>query len=160
MDAPNRNNRSTNLIMNNNIVQIESTANFPQELSFGVMSRNRSISSANDQDSSNSAIGSSPGRPGDELQNVPSEGCKTGDEEDVTRREKKRERNRQAAQKCRTRKLNRIAELQKRVDELQGKNRNLNSIAETLRGEVSRLEQQLGEHRTNGCNLVTDNYLH
>lgn len=70
------------------------------------------------------------------------------------RKEKKRERNRQAAQKCRTRKLTRIAELQKRVNELQGKNRDLTSIAETLQSDIVRLERQLQDHHTQGCSLI------
>ncbi|CAF0773922.1 unnamed protein product [Didymodactylos carnosus] len=73
---------------------------------------------------------------------------------EVIKREKKRERNRQAAQKCRTRKLTRIAELQKRVNELQDNNKQLNDTAEKLRQEISKLERQLSDHQTSGCNLT------
>lgn len=98
--------------------------------------RDRSVSSSiQDQDSSNSTSASSP-----------------------PQREKKRERNRAAAQKCRTRKLNRIAELQKRVDELQNKNQNLTGLAESLRGDVIKLERQLDYHRNQGCTLGSGHY--
>lgn len=126
--------------------------------------RHRSISSSmQDQESSNSTLASSPystNPTGDELQNVPSAGRKTSPEcgDDLQRKEKKRERNRQAAQKCRTRKLTRIAELQKRVNELQGKNRDLSGLALNLKNEVSRLERQLEDHRTRGCSLLSNGY--
>jgi chromosome segregation ATPase len=132
-------------------------------------SRNRSISSSmNDNESSNSTTPSSPlsihqhrNRLKDELQHVPSINGTTGYEEprDVVKKEKKRERNRQAAQKCRTRKLTRIAELQKRVNELQGKNKDLSSIAECLQSDISRLEKQLHDHHTQGCTLMNGSVL-
>jgi uncharacterized phage infection (PIP) family protein YhgE len=131
-------------------------------------SRNRSISSSmNDNESSNSTTPSSPlsihqhrNRVKDELQHVPS--MSTGPHEenrDIVRKEKKRERNRQAAQKCRTRKLTRIAELQKRVNELQGKNKDLSSIAECLQSDITRLEKQLHDHHTQGCTLTNGSVL-
>ena len=126
--------------------------------------RNRSISSSfHDNDSSNSTATSSPvssNHVTDELQHVPSDGRKlSGEGPDVVRKEKKRERNRQAAQKCRTRKLTRIAELQKRVNDLQGKNKDLTGLAESLKTDVSRLERQLEDHRTQGCALVSHGML-
>jgi chromosome segregation ATPase len=122
-------------------------------------SRNRSISSSiNDNESSNSTAPSTPTsihRGRDELQHVPSmNGNGPRDPKDIVRKEKKRERNRQAAQKCRTRKLTRIAELQKRVNELQGKNRNLTSVAENLQNDIVRLEKQLQDHHSQGCTLM------
>ena len=74
---------------------------------------------------------------------------------DVVRKEKKRERNRQAAQKCRTRKLTRIAELQKRVDNLQGKNKDLSGLAQSLKCDIGRLERQLDDHHTQGCGIMS-----
>ncbi|CAF3230067.1 unnamed protein product [Rotaria sp. Silwood2] len=91
----------------------------------------------------------------DELQHVPSIRTKPHDEQnDVVRKEKKRERNRQAAQKCRTRKLTRIAELQKRVNELQGKNKDLSNIAECLKSDITSLERKLCDHHAQGCQLM------
>jgi hypothetical protein len=132
------------------------------------LSRNRSISSSmNDYESSNSATPSSPlstyqhkNRVKDELQHVPSMGTNpNGEPKDVVKKEKKRERNRQAAQKCRTRKLTRIAELQKRVNELQGKNKDLTGIAEFLKSDITKLEKQLEDHHTQGCTLMNGSIL-
>ena len=131
-------------------------------------SRDRSVSSSmNDNDSSNSTDAFSPmgsyhhaNRVKDELQHVPSTQMPhSGEPHDVVRKEKKRERNRQAAQKCRTRKLTRIAELQKRVNELQGKNRDLTGIAETLKTDINKLEKQLQDHHTQGCTLLNGSIL-
>jgi hypothetical protein len=127
-------------------------------------SYNRSVSSSmNDNESSNSTTPSSPlstHRVKDELQHVPSMGTNShGEPKEVVKREKKRERNRQAAQKCRTRKLTRIAELQKRVNELQGKNKDLTSIAECLQSDIVRLEKQLQDHHTQGCSLMNGSAL-
>jgi chromosome segregation ATPase len=121
--------------------------------------QNRSISSSmHDNESSSSATDSSPksshmssNSMNDDIQHVPTTGVV-----DIIRKEKKRERNRQAAQKCRTRKLTRIAELQNRVTELQDKNKDLTGLAECLKTDVSRLERQLEDHRTQGCSLLSN----
>jgi hypothetical protein len=129
--------------------------------------RDRSISSSmNDNESSTSTDSSSPmaymhpNRVKDELQHVPSMQMKfPGEQNDPIKKEKKRERNRQAAQKCRTRKLTRIAELQKRVNELQGKNKDLTGIAEFLKSDITKLEKQLEDHHTQGCTLMNGSIL-
>lgn len=137
--------------------------------SHGYSSRDRTISSSlNDNDSSTSADSPSPmgsygssKRVKDELQHVPSvQAPGFGEEQhDMVKREKKRERNRQAAQKCRTRKLTRIAELQKRVNDLQGKNKDLTGVAETLKTDINKLEKQLQDHHTQGCTLLNGSML-
>lgn len=118
--------------------------------------RDRSISSSmNDNDSSNSTNPTSPSsinQTRDGLQHVPL-GHPGSEPKDVVRKEKKRERNRQAAQKCRTRKLTRIAELQKRVNELQNKNKTLTNIADNLQTDIVKLEKQLHDHHSHGCTL-------
>jgi hypothetical protein len=127
------------------------------------LSRNRSISSSmNDNDSSDSTTPSSPmsNRVKDELQHVPSmQGNSRDPPVESVKKEKKRERNRQAAQKCRTRKLTRIAELQLRVNELQGKNKDLTGVAENLKTDITRLEKQLQDHHTQGCTLMNGSVL-
>ncbi|CAF0867298.1 unnamed protein product [Rotaria sordida] len=129
---------------------------------------NPSISSLTmDNESSNSTTPSSPlsmnqqyPRVKDELQHVPSIRTKHhGEPNDVVRKEKKRERNRQAAQKCRTRKLTRIAELQKRVNELQGKNKDLSNVAECLKSDITSLEKKLCDHHAQGCVLMNGSML-
>lgn len=68
--------------------------------------------------------------------------------------ERKRERNRMAARKCRTRKLERISRLEDRVDELKGQNSDLSKTANNLREQVARLKQQIMEHVNGGCQLM------
>jgi predicted nucleic acid-binding Zn-ribbon protein len=150
-----------------------------------IHSRNRSISSSmdtsmngNEESSNSSSTAASPmtthlhnntivlGKIKDEPQHVPSlrSSGSSGsplerinlEHNEVAKKEKKRERNRQAAQKCRTRKLTRIAELQKRVNELQDNNKHLSSTAERLKNDIGKLERQLQEHQTQGCTLVAN----
>lgn len=72
--------------------------------------------------------------------------------------ERKRARNRLAAQKCRTRKLERISRLEDRVSELKGQNNDLSATATSLRDQVIKLKQQIVEHVNSGCQImVTQN---
>lgn len=149
-----------------------------------IATRDRSISSSmdtsmNGNESSNSAISSTTSSPmtthihqntimlnkiKDEPQHVPSSRANHAnssiehislEQNEVLKKEKKRERNRQAAQKCRTRKLTRIAELQQRVNELQEKNKHLSNTTDRLKTDIERLERQLQEHQSQGCSLIT-----
>lgn len=72
--------------------------------------------------------------------------------------ERKRARNRIAARKCRTRKLERIARLEDRVADLKGQNSDLLATATSLREQVMKLKQQIVEHVSSGCQImVTQN---
>lgn len=72
--------------------------------------------------------------------------------------ERKRARNRLAAQKCRTRKLERISRLEDRVADLKGQNSDLSATASSLREQVIKLKQQIVEHVSSGCQImVTQN---
>ncbi|KAL7670784.1 hypothetical protein ACOME3_005708 [Neoechinorhynchus agilis] len=71
--------------------------------------------------------------------------------------ERKRERNRIAARKCRTRKLERIAELEKRVAELSLENEQLSANAVALKNYVQELHRLVLEHRRSGCVLIRGN---
>lgn len=73
--------------------------------------------------------------------------------------ERKRARNRVAARKCRTRKLERISRLEDKVDDLKGQNGDLASTASTLRNQVSKLKQQIIEHVNSGCNIMMSSSL-
>lgn len=68
--------------------------------------------------------------------------------------ERKRARNRVAARKCRTRKLERIARLEDKVDALKGQNSELNKTASALRDQVCKLKKQIIEHVNSGCQIM------
>ena len=68
--------------------------------------------------------------------------------------ERKREKNRYAAQKCRMLKLERIDRLQQRVNELKAQNAQLSSNAGTLCEQVNRLRQMIVEHVEGGCQVM------
>ena len=76
-----------------------------------------------------------------------------GDQE-VFKVERKRARNRQAARKCRTRKLERISRLEERVKNLKDQNSELVSNAQTLREQVCQLKKQILHHVTSGCKVM------
>uniref|UniRef100_A0A0B7A0Y4 BZIP domain-containing protein n=1 Tax=Arion vulgaris TaxID=1028688 RepID=A0A0B7A0Y4_9EUPU len=69
--------------------------------------------------------------------------------------ERKRARNRVAARKCRTRKLERISRLEDRVNELKGQNGDLVSTATNLRDQVMKLKKKIVEHVNGGCRIIT-----
>ncbi|CAG5127961.1 unnamed protein product [Candidula unifasciata] len=68
--------------------------------------------------------------------------------------ERKRARNRVAARKCRTRKLERISRLEDRVNELKGQNSDLVTTASSLRDQVMKLKQRIVEHVNSGCQIM------
>ncbi len=68
--------------------------------------------------------------------------------------ERKRARNRVAARKCRTRKLERISRLEDRVAELKGHNNDLSQTATALRDQVCKLKQQILMHVNSGCKVM------
>lgn len=71
--------------------------------------------------------------------------------------ERKRQRNRVAASKCRKRKLERISKLEDKVKLLKGENTELGSIIKTLKEHVCQLKQQVIEHISKGCNIPAYN---
>lgn len=74
--------------------------------------------------------------------------------QEVIKLERKRARNRVAARKCRTRKLERISRLEDRVNELKSQNSDLTGTANSLRDQVCRLKQQIMEHVNSGCQVM------
>lgn len=77
------------------------------------------------------------------------------DEQDHFKQERKRERNRLAARKCRTKKLEQIMLLEGRVKELKEQNRSLGDTATALRTLMNRLQSQISQHISCGCPMMT-----
>lgn len=67
--------------------------------------------------------------------------------------ERKRQRNRVAASKCRRRKLERISKLEDKVKILKGENAELAQMVVKLKDHVHRLKQQVLEHANSGCHI-------
>lgn len=70
-----------------------------------------------------------------------------------TRLEIKRARNRLAAQRCRIRKIERIAELSERVRELKTQNMRLAQTSCDLKNQAEGMKRQLVQHVALGCHI-------
>jgi len=71
--------------------------------------------------------------------------------------ERKRQRNRIAASKCRRRKLERIAKLEDKVKLLKNDNSELATVVVKLRQQVCGLKEQVMEHVNCGCQIMLAN---
>lgn len=71
--------------------------------------------------------------------------------------ERKRQRNRVAASKCRRRKLERISRLEDKVKLLKGENTELSTVVNKLKEHVCHLKEQVMEHVDAGCQIVIAN---
>lgn len=67
--------------------------------------------------------------------------------------EKKRERNRIAASKCRQRKLERISDLESQVAQLKGDNDTLSRLSDRLNTDIRQLKNQIDSHLRRGCRV-------
>jgi len=74
----------------------------------------------------------------------------SGDQEKLN---KKRERNRIAASKCRQRKLEKIQTLEEQVYRLKKENEDLQRLSERLRDHLEKSRAQLDFHQRNGCSI-------
>jgi len=72
--------------------------------------------------------------------------------------ERKRERNRIAASKCRMRKIERIQQLEEEVSQLKEEKDKLGQVADQLKTEVERLRGQIKQHIENGCDLQKNKF--
>lgn len=72
--------------------------------------------------------------------------------------ERKRQRNRLAASKCRKRKLERIAKLEDKVKLLKGENTDLSALVNRLKQQVCHLKEQVIEHVQHGCEIGSAQY--
>merc|ERR1719400_2195976 len=68
--------------------------------------------------------------------------------------ERKRLRNRQAAAKCRKRKLERISQLDERVAQLKTENTDLAAVVKKMKSSVASLKQEIMEHERSGCEIL------
>ncbi|KAF4522827.1 hypothetical protein B566_EDAN008089 [Ephemera danica] len=68
--------------------------------------------------------------------------------------ERKRQRNRVAASKCRRRKLERISRLEDKVKILKGENTELSSVVNRLKEQVCQLKEQVMDHVHSGCQIL------
>jgi len=76
------------------------------------------------------------------------------EEQEKIKLERKRARNRIAARKCRTRKLERIGRLEEKVADLKTRNNELQQSAHALNNEVVILKQKIMEHINSGCQIM------
>merc|ERR1712048_608570 len=70
--------------------------------------------------------------------------------------ERKRQRNRLAASKCRKRKLERIGQLELKVKDLKGENSELYNVVKKLKQSVANLKQEVIDHCNSGCQINGD----
>lgn len=75
-------------------------------------------------------------------------------QQETAKLERKRARNRVAARKCRTRKLERISRLEIRVAEIKDHNTQLQENAAKLRDQVFKLKQKIMDHVNSGCQVM------
>lgn len=71
--------------------------------------------------------------------------------------ERKRQRNRLAASKCRSRKLERISKLEDKVKLLKNENADLASVINQMKEKVSLLKFEVMEHNKAGCPVICNN---
>ena len=72
--------------------------------------------------------------------------------------ERKRQRNRIAASKCRRRKLERISRLEDKVKLLKGENSELGSVVHKLKEQVCQLKEQVMDHVQSGCQIMVSTH--
>lgn len=75
------------------------------------------------------------------------------DDQERLKLERKRQRNRLAASKCRSRKLERISKLEEKVKLLKSENADLASLVNQLKESVGLLKYEVIEHNKAGCQM-------
>merc|ERR1712018_43945 len=73
--------------------------------------------------------------------------------QEIIKLERKRLRNRLAASKCRKRKLERISNLDEKVEDLKSENTELMGIVKKLKDSICNLKQEVMEHVQHGCQI-------
>lgn len=77
------------------------------------------------------------------------------EEQEKLRLERKRAKNRLAAQKCQLKKVERIKQLESRVNFLKDKNSCLSAKAATLRRDIDKLKAAINVHVSRGCRILS-----
>ncbi|XP_015787799.1 transcription factor AP-1 [Tetranychus urticae] len=80
------------------------------------------------------------------------------EEQEKVKLERKRQRNRIAASKCRKRKLEKIHLLEKRVNELKDENEQLSTKVNKLRDHVCSLKREVIQHINSGCPIASPDH--
>jgi len=75
------------------------------------------------------------------------------DQQEQIKHQRKKLRNRLAAQRCRKRKIEREDTLKDKVKELRQKNNDLTCLSRDLRTQVCELKQQVMQHVNQGCHV-------
>ena len=74
--------------------------------------------------------------------------------QEIVKRERKKQKNRVAASKCRKKKLEREAQLEIKVQQLRERNIELSTLAGALKNQLSDLKQHVMEHIACGCHVT------
>ena len=74
--------------------------------------------------------------------------------QEIVKRERKKQKNRVAASKCRKKKLEREAQLEVKVQELKDRNLELTTLADVLKSQLNDLKQHVMEHVACGCHVT------
>lgn len=105
-----------------------------------------------------SGLASAGTEPGQTWPSVKSEvqpvGVVNMDEQERMKLERKRAKNRVAAQRCQMRKLERIARLEDKAEKLREQNSKLLQTVDALRGHIAQLKKQITAHANKGCRLL------
>lgn len=141
-----------------NLASLSSRANATTVMTSG-QQQSRSSPETQRRDSSPMMVKESPhigSRPNSQaeqiaLSNTPPQSPIDMTDQERIKLERKREKNRRAAQKCRTRKLERIARLEHRTRELRQQNARLVQEADEVKEQLLSLKGQIAEHFRNGC---------
>jgi len=80
------------------------------------------------------------------------------DSQEKIKLERKRLRNRLAASKCRQRKLDRISQLDDRVQQLKSENADLAAVVKKMKASIADLKEEVMEHMKSGCDIAVPSF--
>merc|ERR1712189_103067 len=80
------------------------------------------------------------------------------DSQEKIKLERKRLRNRLASSKCRQRKLDRISQLDDRVQQLKSENADLAAVVKKMKASIADLKEEVMEHMKSGCDIAVPSF--